>query len=411
MDLKKFSAHLSAVMALIIAFVLIFSVGTVSRAQAEEPGRLFFIGDSRTVGMYHSLYGGSSDPVNASDGSEVWIGKISSKYSWMEQIGVPEAERYGIRKTDTVFVLMGVNDCQISGQAERYASYLKSKQKVWGCRVFFVSVNPVNESLAEARYPGYPQFRNPMINSFNSIMKNALNGSTVQYLDTNSDMASSISASGTTTDGVHYTNPIYKNWYNLIIKKSGTISITDFSSSAGTYLKANEETVLSASASGGSGEYTYKFIVYNKNTRGWFKIRDFAPEKTCTWNAGPFGEKQLFVDVKDSNGLVRRRKLDVAVQSILAETPMLFNSEGQPVTSVAAASRAFIGVKASGTGTVKYKFIVYNSDNGSWYKIRDWDTDGSAVWWTGCSGNKIIYADAADSTGQVVRRGVSVHVR
>lgn len=60
---------------------------------------------------------------------------------------------------------------------------------------------------------------------------------------------------------------------------------------------------------GGAGGYTYKFIVYNKTTKKWAKLKDFSAVNKLTWKAGSAGERQFYVDVKDSNGTVVRSQV------------------------------------------------------------------------------------------------------
>ena len=75
-------------------------------------------------------------------------------------------------------------------------------------------------------------------------------------------------------------------------------------------LAAKTQATLTATASGGAGEYQYKFIVYNATTNQWYKLKDFGPESTFDWYTGPAGTKTLYVDVKDANGVVVRQPLE-----------------------------------------------------------------------------------------------------
>ncbi|MBO7690002.1 MAG: hypothetical protein J6T14_04095, partial [Clostridia bacterium] len=88
-----------------------------------------------------------------------------------------------------------------------------------------------------------------------------------------------------------------------------------FTSSKGTTLNANDNTNLVAKAAGGTGSgYTYKFIVYNKDTGAWYKIQDYSTKASCAWYTGAAGNKTLYVDIKDSAGNYVRTPLDVTVK-------------------------------------------------------------------------------------------------
>ena len=66
--------------------------------------------------------------------------------------------------------------------------------------------------------------------------------------------------------------------------------------------KVGQNVTFTATANGGAGGYTYKFLVYNKTTKQWAKIQDFSATSKLTWKAGSAGERQFYVDVKDKNG-------------------------------------------------------------------------------------------------------------
>lgn len=63
--------------------------------------------------------------------------------------------------------------------------------------------------------------------------------------------------------------------------------------------KVGKKVKLTAQASGGSGDYTYKFILTD-NKGNWYKIKDYSKDNTSTWTPGVVGDKTLYVDVKDS---------------------------------------------------------------------------------------------------------------
>ena len=97
------------------------------------------------------------------------------------------------------------------------------------------------------------------------------------------------------------------------------VSVKDFkaslASSNGTYLNKNTVTKLTAAAEGGSGDFSYKFIVYNKKTNSWYKLQDFSAASTYDWYTGTAARKQLFVDIRDNKtGAVVRAGLDVIVK-------------------------------------------------------------------------------------------------
>jgi len=183
-------------------------------------GTIIFIGDSRTVGMKSAV----------GNNSHIWSCKVGMGLNWMKSTGVPDVESQ-IDSNKAVVILMGVNDCDGSASAKRYAAYINDKASDWvskGAEVYFVSINPVDES----KYHG--AVTNAKIDEFNSTIKTALS-SNVKYIDTNSQIKSSMSSS----DGLHYNNATYKEIYNIItnavatgVSASTTLTSTSSSTSS-----------------------------------------------------------------------------------------------------------------------------------------------------------------------------------
>lgn len=99
---------------------------------------------------------------------------------------------------------------------------------------------------------------------------------------------------------------------NVVIKNQG-LTVKSFTSSKGYELTAKSQTALTAVAENGKTPYEYKFIVHNDDNGQWYKIQDFSTKNTCDWYTGPAGHKTLYVDVRDTNGTVVRKGLNVTV--------------------------------------------------------------------------------------------------
>lgn len=156
-----------------------------------------FIGDSRTVHMKLA--------VNSSD---VWSCKSAMGLDWMKSTGVPNVENQ-ITTGTAVIILMGVNDLFNS---DKYITYINQKTSEWrnkGARVYFVSVNPINEKT-------YKSFKNTRIETFNNKM--ASNLVNVKYIDTYNYLMTH--SCNFTSDGLHYQNSTSKVIYDLINKEA-----------------------------------------------------------------------------------------------------------------------------------------------------------------------------------------------
>lgn len=199
----------------------IWGLGRFGRGKSK----IIFIGDSRTVGMKNAV--GSND--------HIWSCEVGKGLSWMKSTGVPNIEQQ-INQDTAIVILMGVNDCADPGIASIYATYINKEVKEWtksGAEVYYVSVNPVDES----KYEG--PITNSDIDDFNSTLKSILDKS-ISWIDTNSAIKNSFK----TSDGLHYDDDTYKNIYNII-----TTAV-----SAGVSVEVANGTLTSTTTSGNNNE-------------------------------------------------------------------------------------------------------------------------------------------------------------
>ena len=160
---------------------------------------------------------------NDSDGLPKVIGSTSSRdylYSkgsmglnWMKQ------EESNIDKqvdgNTSVVINMGTNDCYSSSSANNYITYINDKAKDWqskGADVYFVSTNPINDSLASSN--GY-SVRDNHVTKFNSDVKKGLDSS-IKYIDTYSKVKSLVIDKKETGDGIHYNKVVYEKIKEVI---------------------------------------------------------------------------------------------------------------------------------------------------------------------------------------------------
>lgn len=204
---------------------------------------ILFVGDSRTVGMQLAV-----DPMKTNK-KNIWYAKSGAGFPWLASAAITNsinAASASAKGKLAIVCLMGVNGLEYMN----IATYLNYHAKTWvdedGNELYFVSVNPVNESK-EASH-GY-SVKNSQIINFNTNIKNRLTRN-IKYIDT----YNSIKGSFNTTDGLHYTNDTYKEIYNLIknaVGKSSTTAVSD-----GTTTSTSVSTTSSSSSSSSSEEST-----------------------------------------------------------------------------------------------------------------------------------------------------------
>lgn len=173
----------------------------------EKPNRIVLVGDSRTMHIGNYLYGLPminnkfvDDPTP--DGDYI-MGMGGEGYAWLSS-HILEIEE---RLTDgcALVVNMGVNGVPyFHKEIADWCNEMALRNKDRGIKVYFMSVNPVNDRLLE--YYNYT-IRNVDVIAFNSAIRIELVG--VTYIDTYSVVADDILGEGIGTfDGLHYNEDV-----------------------------------------------------------------------------------------------------------------------------------------------------------------------------------------------------------
>jgi hypothetical protein len=170
----------------------------------------------------------------------------------------------------------------------------------------------------------------------------------------------------------------------------------------------NEGTVIrfTASASGGSGTYEYKFWERGPATNyAWTVIRDYSPSNTLQWDStGKAGDNNITVWVRSAGSDIdawdpqRGAGRDFIIQDVSNSQP----SSVRLATSVASpqnegTSVRFTATASGGSGSYEYKFWERGpATNYAWTVIRDYSTSNTLQW---------------DSTGKAGDNNIAVWVR
>lgn len=172
-----------------------------------------------------------------------------------------------------------------------------------------------------------------------------------------------------------------------------------------TKQEADKTVTFTANGTGGSGKYSYKFIVYNKTTNSWAKLQDFSEKNTFTWTKGNAGDRYFYVDVKDNTTgkTVRSQALNVKIDATSTPTSTLTAS----TANVNVGGKVTLTAKATaGSGKYTYKFLIYNPATKQWAKLQDFSNNSTFTWTAGSAGARQFYVDVKDSNGKVTRSKV-----
>ena len=162
--------------------------------------------------------------------------------------------------------------------------------------------------------------------------------------------------------------------------------------------ETDKQVTFTAAAAGGSSDYTYKFIVYNKTTGTWGIVQNYSDKNTCTWTKGSAGDRDFYVDVKDSDGNVERSQaMNVKIEST-KPTAVLTPS----ATTLSAGGKLTLTASTDKSGCT-YKFLIYNPSTNQWFKLQDFSSKNTCTWTAGSNGTRQFYVDVKDASGNVTR--------
>lgn len=171
-----------------------------------------YIGDSRTVGMYFALYGGTNDFVFEEKENIIWYAKVSKGFNWFSKEAMPKIEKYLNNDNYDVIMLMGTNDLYDTNIAIKYIEIIQDfANRFHDSNFIVISVNPINDLNAAQK--GYFVNDSDVI-KFNEVYKNSINSTNQKNLSY-CDTYSFIKDNFISQDGIHYDKETYKKIFEL----------------------------------------------------------------------------------------------------------------------------------------------------------------------------------------------------
>ncbi|MCI6189283.1 MAG: GBS Bsp-like repeat-containing protein, partial [Clostridium sp.] len=194
--------------------------------------------------------------------------------------------------------------------------------------------------------------------------------------------------------------------FNVIVKANPVI-ISNFTTNKTSPQYAGTAITLTANATG-TGTLQYRFRIGDE-FGNYTTIKDYSTSNTVIWNANYVGNKILCVDVKDENRQVTTKTMSYVINE-KPVAPTISSFIANKTSPQVSGTKVTLTAKATGTGTLKYKFLIQDS-NGNWGMLRDYGTSNTYTWTTGAIGTKTLYVDVKDSNGKVTRKSMSYTVK
>ena len=152
----------------------------------------------------------------------------------------------------------------------------------------------------------------------------------------------------------------------------------------------------------GIGELSYKFWVLEEGTGKWDVVQDFSSKNYFDWKPTKSASYRLWVDVKDSTGVMVSKWISFQVNAPLElkgvntdkPSPQLANT---PIR---------VSADANGTGTLSYKFWILEEGTGTWNVVQDFSSKNYFDWKPSKAGTFRLWVDVKDSTGKVISKWV-----
>ena len=164
----------------------------------------------------------------------------------------------------------------------------------------------------------------------------------------------------------------------------------------------SEEVVLSAEATGGIGNLSYKFY-YEKDSE-YVVIKEYSSENSVVWTPTEAGTYSVRVEVRDSAGNVRMSGKNFVVESKLKVSGVTLSKE-----DIKVGETVDITTIALGANNIKYRVAVHDFEN-TWTTLHDFKSSNTTTWKPEIADKYVIWVDVIDEDGNYDSKSIEVTV-
>ena len=208
----------------------------------------------------------------------------------------------------------------------------------------------------------------------------------------------------TDSDGNSVTSSKYYDVEGTSTALSATLKVNGSSSTVN--LTVGDSVTVKPTASGGSGSYTYKYVIKNVSTGATATLKDYSSSTSYTGTMNSVGTKQFIVYVKDSNGTVVTTNAVTVVTSEEDEeltASLKVNGSSSTVNLTVGDSVTVVPTASGGSGSYTYKYVIKNVSTGATATLKNYSTATSYTGTMTSAGTKQFIVYVQDSEGTVVQ--------
>lgn len=194
----------------------------------------------------------------------------------------------------------------------------------------------------------------------------------------------------------------------VIPTQSAPVVIGNISSDKNGSVNTGTSVTWTASASGGSGNLSYQFELYQNSAL--IKTQTYSSSSRFTATLSGAGSYYVKVSVKDSSGTVATKNSSSIVATVV-ETPLVFNSlTCLPGTSQSVGTKfTFIANTTGGTGTKTYAYYIFRNGKACYQAVNV--ASSSFSYAANASGSYRVIAYCRDASGKVASTNTTLTVR
>ena len=188
-----------------------------------------------------------------------------------------------------------------------------------------------------------------------------------------------------------------------ITELSATLKVNG--SSSAVNLTVGDSVTVVPTATGGSGSYTYKYVIKNVSTGATAILKSYSSETTYTGTMTSAGTKQFIVYVKDSNGTEVCTNAVTVVTSKEAEelsATLKVNNSSSTINLTVGDTVTVKPTVTGGSGSYTYKYVIKNVSTGATATLKNYSSTTSYTGTMTSAGTKQFIVYVKDSDGTIV---------